>query len=163
MGVPGGHPSLRGKTRLLPADLPQPFQAVPDPLLYRPRRVPEGGVFPGKGGAVKVPAVLPKVRIVVVLVPVQLSNLIPAGEHGKSRHSGDDGVHHQIPLNAHGHLCLVPFVKSLFDAAEAGGGAAASGVLGLGIVVVPLPPGIGTGEAALKEGVQIPLDRKSVV
>ena len=88
-------------------------------------------------------------------VAVELADLIPAGQHGKAPHTHDNGVHHQVPLDAQRHLALVSLVQSLLNSTQAGSGAAGAGVLGGGVVVIPLPPGKAAWEAAFKKFVQI--------
>ena len=101
---------------------------------------PLGG-GPVHGPPVDVAAVLRLQRIVVIAVVVFSADFIPAVKDGNAAEGEHVGVEHQVTPQRPGDLLLVPLVSGGLQTAERGGGAAETGVAGLGVVVVKLAAG----------------------
>ena len=99
----------------------------------------------------QITAVLHTVRVVFVVPAIELCNFIPAVQHGEALQKRHGSVQQQVALHGIIQCDLIVLFQCLLDTAQAGGGAAAPGIAGGGVVVVQLALCPAAGEIALVE------------
>ena len=140
MSIIGPYIGVPVKNLFLSADFFQKLQSLKNPALHALFPGPLSGQIPAEGSPMDIAGILAFVRIFLIGIIIDLTDLIPAVNHGNPRLKQHIGVKHEVHADGVIHLFLILLKTGAFNAAHRGGGAAEPGVPGHRVVIVQFSP-----------------------